>query len=492
MPLPTLKLQQPTLLALLGLIIGLGFILTTLGSYYASRETIRNSIINTELPLTADVISSEIQKDLVRLVQVSSAMAEDPFVLDWVEQGERNESLITRYLQAIKQRYNASTVFFVSDRSQTYYADNETQRMQPDDPAHGWFYRFEESGTQWEVVVDVRRLTMFINYRMTTADGRFLGVTGVGLTLTQVLELVDNYQRRYQRNIYFVDGQRRIVATGSQGGPAGAAREAHLDDIAALADLNAKLPELRPGSFQYQSEGEQHFINIRYLPELNWYLMVDKQESGVMAPVRRTLWVNLLICLSVTATVLGVVGLISRRYLQRIEAMATHDALTELLNRRGFGLVAEQALLEARRQHSSLCVLILDLDHFKTFNDTHGHLGGDFLLRSFAGLLARQVRQADVVSRWGGEEFVVMFKDTGLDVALALAEKIRNHTEAETFDFNGTALRVTVSIGVAQLQPQGSLDSLLHNADQALYRAKSGGRNRVCLAAASAPQDSPH
>lgn len=480
---PQLSLRQHSLLPLLAVIIGLGFAISSLASYYTSRETIRQSIIGTELPLTADVISGEIQKDLVRLVQVASAMAEDPFVLDWLDQGESNPDLISRYLQAIHGRYNTSNAFFASKSSQTYYTESSDEPLQPSDPADRWFYRFEQSGNPWEIVVDVKRLTMFINYRVTGLDGRFRGVAGVGLTLERVVDLIDTYQHRYQRNIYFVDAKRHIAMSGDRGGPDGQPRGTALDDIPGLQDLNRQLPQLRPGAFAYESQGEQHFINIRYIPELGWFLMVDKQESGVMAPVRRALWINLLICVSVTATVLGLVGIISRRYLQRIESMATHDALTGLLNRHGFGLLAEQAIAEAKRHRSNLCLLILDLDHFKHFNDKHGHLAGDFVLRHFAGLLAQHVRQADVVSRWGGEEFVVMFKDTELATAASLAERIRAATEAESFDFEGSRLEVRVSIGVAPLTGTGTLVAVLSDADEALYRAKNSGRNRVCLAA---------
>ncbi len=477
-----LTLKQGSLLPILALIIGLGFGISSLASYYTSREIIRQSIIGTELPLTADVISGEIQKDLVRLVQVSAAMAEEPFVLDWLEQGESNAALISRYLQAIQQRHDTSTAFFASQASQTYYTNGSVQTMEPGDPADHWFYRFEQSGTPWEIVVDAKRLILFINYRVTGSDGSFRGVAGVGLTLERMVGLIDTYQRHYQRNIYFVDAQRRIAMSGQQGGPDGQPRQTALDDIPGLADLNQQLPQLRPGSFAYRSQGEQHFINIRHIPELGWFLMVDKQENGVMAPVRRALWINLLICFSVTATVLFLVSVISRGYLQRIETMATHDALTGRLNRHGFGLIAEHAVVEARRHASSLCVLILDIDHFKRLNDQHGHLAGDSVLRHFAELLARQVRQADLVSRWGGEEFVVLFKDTELDTAASLAERIRAATEAERFEFEGNRLEVTVSIGAARLPPSGALEDVLHDADQALYRAKNGGRNRVCLA----------
>ncbi|MCH2342007.1 diguanylate cyclase [Pseudomonas sp. NPDC047963] len=482
---PQMPLKQRSFLPLLALIIGLGFAISSLASYYMSRETIRQSIIGTELPLTADVITGEIQKDLVRLVQVSSAMAQEPFVLDWLDQGEPNAALITRYLQAIQERYNTSTAFFASQASQSYYTEGSTQALDPNDPADRWFYRFEQGGTPWEIVVDVTRLTMFINYRVTGPGGHFRGVAGVGLTLERVVDLIDTYQRRYQRNIYFVDADRRIAMSGERGGPNGQPRGTLLDEVTGLKDLNRQLPQLRPGAFAYESQGEQHFINIRYIPELDWFLMVDKQESGVMAPVRRALWINLLICVSVTGTVLSLVGFISRRYLQRIESMATHDALTGLLNRHGFGLLAEQAVAEARRHHSSLCVLILDLDHFKRFNDEHGHLAGDFVLRHFARTLARQVRQADLVSRWGGEEFVLMFKETDLATTAELAERIRAATEAELFEFEGSRLEVRVSIGAARLLEAGTLEALLRDADEALYRAKNSGRNRVCLATAA-------
>jgi diguanylate cyclase (GGDEF)-like protein len=192
------------------------------------------------------------------------------------------------------------------------------------------------------------------------------------------------------------------------------------------------------------------------------------------------LYLNLLVCLLVTVIVVAIVSVALRRYQARITALATTDQLTELLNRRGFDLLASQALQEARRNQSQLCALMLDLDNFKELNDSHGHQAGDQVLRGFARNLRDDLRQADILCRWGGEEFALLLKDTSVEQARVLAQKIRQRTEQSEFEYNGSTLHVTTSIGLAQLHTDESLEQLLARADRALYRAKQGGRNRLC------------
>lgn len=124
--------------------------------------------------------------------------------------------------------------------------------------------------------------------------------------------------------------------------------------------------------------------------------------------------------------------------------------------------------------------LLIDLDHFKTLNDTHGHLAGDEVLRQFANVLQGSLRQSDILCRWGGEEFIVLLREAEGRQAIEVAEKIRRRTEQLTFSHADQPLRLTVSIGLSALRRDDSLHSLLTRADHALYRAKQGGRNRVC------------
>jgi diguanylate cyclase (GGDEF)-like protein len=220
---------------------------------------------------------------------------------------------------------------------------------------------------------------------------------------------------------------------------------------------------------------------VRFIPELNWYLFVDKREDSALGEIRQSLYLNLLICLLVTVTVLVLLNRVVKRYQDKIHAQAILDSLTELPNRRGFDLLAAQAMQEAKREPKPLTALLLDLDHFKALNDTYGHLAGDQVLIGFARDLESCLRHSDIVCRWGGEEFIVLLKDTDGKTGLMIAEKIRQHVEQQRYAYNEQALHVTVSIGLTTLQPDDTLHSLLSRADHAMYRAKQSGRNRTCV-----------
>lgn len=155
------------------------------------------------------------------------------------------------------------------------------------------------------------------------------------------------------------------------------------------------------------------------------------------------------------------------------------DILTNLYNRAELNNQFGREIDRARRYNRPLSVILLDLDHFKRINDELGHLAGDAVLVDFAQVARAAVRGEDVVGRWGGEEFLVLCPETTGDQALALADRIREQVQSHPFQ---TGKQHTVSAGVATLRPEDGMDSLLHRADESLYRAKAGGRNQACQA----------
>lgn len=165
---------------------------------------------------------------------------------------------------------------------------------------------------------------------------------------------------------------------------------------------------------------------------------------------------------------------------ERRRREAFGDYLTGLANRRAFFEAAEQELTRSRTVPRPTAVIVLDADHFKAINDRYGHPGGDVVLQHLAAILGDTFREVDVVARIGGEEFAVLLPSTDLPRAAVVAERLRASVAAQAVHFEGVQIRYTVSAGVASLDDgEGGIDLLLKRADQALYAAKRGGRNRV-------------
>jgi diguanylate cyclase (GGDEF)-like protein len=181
------------------------------------------------------------------------------------------------------------------------------------------------------------------------------------------------------------------------------------------------------------------------------------------------------------------IALANTRLMKTLEGLAMTDSLTGLHNARFFDAFLEQQLAAAERDGEPLGVIMMDIDHFKQFNDTHGHPAGDEALRAFGRAVRSVLRASDVVARYGGEEFIVALPATGQEETRLVAEKLRQAVEEMVIEIGpGRYARSSISLGVVATDEQ-RLDrkGLVAMADAALYRAKEGGRNRVASAPTS-------
>lgn len=176
--------------------------------------------------------------------------------------------------------------------------------------------------------------------------------------------------------------------------------------------------------------------------------------------------------------VLFYVSTVSRSQ-KALRRMATVDALTGLFNRRHLAELADKEIARHARHPEPLSFLLLDVDHFKQFNDRHGHETGDLILTQVSAVLAQTLREQDFIGRWGGEEFLVVLPGTGLPQATQTAERIRDAVETYSWVFEDTQVSVTVSVGVSQYRSGEKLSAVIARADMALYEGKRLGRNRV-------------
>lgn len=173
-----------------------------------------------------------------------------------------------------------------------------------------------------------------------------------------------------------------------------------------------------------------------------------------------------------------------RHELERVRTEAVTDPLTGLVNRNGLANAFESALKNATASSYNLCLLMIDIDHFKKLNDSYGHLLGDKVIKFIADLIKQRVKGKDTAARFGGEEFIVLLPDTPIDGAYTVAEDIRQSIEKSRIKRSSDSQpigEVTVSIGVAQYYEGESIDEFTNRADSALYKSKNNGRNRVTI-----------
>ena len=274
--------ENNRLILILSVLLVAGFLFTSLASYFTSRSSLRSQIAQHELPLTSDNIYSEIQRDLLRPIFISSLMSHDTFLRDWVMSGEKDEERVIKYLKEIQQRYHTFTSFFVSDKTFLYYhADGILKKVSPLEPRDEWYFRVREMKGDYEVNVDLDManqdaMTIFTNYRVFDYDGNYIGATGVGLTVDAVRKLIDKYQQKFGRTIYFVDNQGNVTLHG----PNFPYEETNIYQREGIADIAAEIMNAHDRSMEYSAGGRAVDLNIRFIDEFDWHLIVEQAEPG--------------------------------------------------------------------------------------------------------------------------------------------------------------------------------------------------------------------
>ena len=470
------------LLGWITLILVGGFLTTSIAAFIASRDAIEHSISEQALPLTGDIIYSGLQKDILYPVFISSMMAQDPKVAEWLASGEKSQQEIIGYLNDIKGKYGTVAAFLASDASRRlYHTYGPPDEMIEGRAGDAWYFRIKAlHNAKYETNVDIDtqysgQPNLFINHRMLDAKGGFLGVAGVAIKLDTMNQVLTRYQARFGRNIYFVDAQGKVVLSGAalKDEDLSLSSRSGMKDIAP-AILNRSTT---PTSLAYRTGKSDVLVNSRYLPELNWYMVVEQNVSGNIRPLTRIFAINFGVSFAVMLLVLVVTLLTVNRFQRHLHKIATTDALTGLLNRQALAVLFRQSTLVSKRSGRPLSAILFDIDHFKAVNDAFGHMAGDSVIRQVAELALAVVRESDVVTRWGGEEYLMLLNDCKLSQAIAIAENLRQRVAEHDFGLSKEKTRITISLGVAQYHNNESENSFFTRADDALYGAKHGGRN---------------
>lgn len=453
-----------------------GFFAAGMFSYRISRTALERGITEQELPLAGEAVHAAIVAELQRPAAIASTLADDRFVRDWLLDGEADSAALVRYLAEFRDRHDAQSVFLVSERTRRHYsADGMREPVQEGRAQDGWFFRARDSRSPFIADIAPGAPIVFVNYRMQDGAGGFLGVVGVGLRAATLPPLIDSHRQHSRRGIHLVDAQRNLILSGSV---------SSLDSLPGLRDIAGALlhKDAQPRQSQYRRNDTTVFVSSRFIPETGWHLLVEQDADDAAGPAQRAFVLNMTVGAGVTLIMLVLLRSTVKDYQERLDRMAGSDILTGLLNRQAFEIVFRQAMLDGDRAGKPLAGILFDIDFFRQVNVGHGQAAGDEVLRTVARIAKGMLRESDIITRWGGEEFVVLLRDCTVEQAVAVAEKIRQAVDHHDFSAAAPDRHITVSLGVAERAPTETATMLFDRLDEALFKAKANGRNRLQVA----------
>lgn len=338
--------RQPILI--LVLLLAAGFLLTSLVSYFVSRASLRSQIAERELPLTSDNIYSELQRDLLRPILISSMMATDTFVRDWVVDGEHGVDMISGYLKTIRVEHNTVSSFFISERSKNYYhAGGILKQVSEDEKRDAWYFRVREMEPAYEINIDrdmanLDTMTIFINHKVFGREGEFLGATGVGIAVDAVQKQIDRYRDKYGRSIFLTDTDGNLALSRSHYHEA----VTSIRGMEGLDEIADQVLSSNGGRFTYHLDDGTVHLNSRFIPELNWYLLVEQRENKSLKNIFTALLINLSFCALITVVVILLANMTIRAHQKKMARLEEDERIL-----RG---VTEEQQEEIARQNSEL------------------------------------------------------------------------------------------------------------------------------------------
>ncbi|MFP4385439.1 MAG: cache domain-containing protein [Spirochaetia bacterium] len=328
-------MQQPgriRLIIIISIVLVVAFVSVSIFNYNTAKNSINEEIRSSSLPLLRENIYSEIKNDFIPAINIASMMATDSFLRNWAIEGEKNTEEVLQYLKEIHDAYGYFSTFFVSSLSGNYYHHSQIlKQISPEDDHDVWFYNFTASGKKYELDVDtdeasMNKLTIFINFRVEDYDGNLLGVTGVGIQMKGFSDFLLRQQEKYDRRIYFVDHD-GIIQAHSDNTKIESVSITKKSGIESIADKLLSGTE-EPVDGVYEKDHHRILITSRYIPEMDWFLIVEQDESEALAPVRKNLWRTILIGLGTSAVIILISALTINFYQKRLEHLAITDELT--------------------------------------------------------------------------------------------------------------------------------------------------------------------
>ena len=453
-----------------------------MANYYVSLKQSKEQLKSISLPLSLDNIYTEIQKNIVQPYLVSSMMANDTFVQNWIKNDEQDKEQIIEYLSAVKNKYNMFSTFLVSNVTKNYYTqDDFIEKVNVNNKDNQWYFNFINDQNIHEINIDSNKklsnsLMMFINYKILDTNYKLLGATGVALKTHYINNMLKSFRQKYGFKVTFFDLSGNVVLSENDYND-----YINIDNSQILKPIKEKLISKESNIIELEQNNENYIIHTKYIKELDLYLAIEVKLSDYTHNSIEVLYLNLIASMAVVLFVIIIMYRIIYKHSESLEKMAFFDPLTKLNNRRYFLAKLEDSIKKSTKDKSTFCIVFLDIDNFKVINDIHGHHVGDDILQKVSDLLKESIRENDIIARWGGEEIVILFPETDITIGKVLTEKLRLLLENNIKIQEILSSTLTASIGITQYIQNDDTDSIIKRSDDAMYLSKNNGKNKITV-----------
>lgn len=449
----------------------LGFSTT---NFFVTQKSNKQQIQSYLLPLAMENLDSSIQKKLLKPSMISLVLSTTTLV------GNNNFAFnVTNYLKSVNNQYpDIDSSYIALDKNQVYFTNfSDKKHFSNDDKNFDRYFELKESNQNYLIKIKKNgqfenSTSIFMDYKIYDKEGKFLGIAGVNLNSSVIENVIKDFEKKYNFNAYFISSNGTIIFGSDE-----QERFSNLKDNDFLNYIKNILVQKNSAEY-FNFKNDNFFLKIKYFPNIDAYLFVEAKISDFNTDNKKAFMANIFISLFVTIFITSLILFAVKYYQKRLKVLATTDILTNIPNRTSFNHYFQYLSAFSQRNQTPLSLAIFDIDNFKLVNDTFGHVTGDDIIQKIATIASECIRKSDMLARWGGDEFVLLFPNTKLEDAYLVCEKIRlavfNNTEL-SLQIDGK--QISISIGLVETNSKSTMEKNIKSADKLLYISKTSGKN---------------
>ena len=417
-------------------------------------------------------VFSLVNEELLKPLHIAQTIGEAKTFNTLLDTADIDEPKLVEILKTLESQFDL-TFFAASEKARKQYLSNGNTI----DLVEGKvFWYFEAVEQDRELIADLGQVGdvhLYFDFKIRNDQDEFLGFVGVGKSLEQFIERFEQHKAQYGYDFLFINDRNQIMLTSVADLVVTDAVIPTLDALPWYQALGGSDDELN--STLVSVDGEDFLISQINIVELDWKLLLLIPLEARQAQITKTFVTNTVLIVTLVVILFLLMFWLMLLYKRNLEKSIDMDPLSGLPNR----TFVHKRYQQFRRMNAQLSVIMVDIDRFKSINDTYGHNTGDEVIQAVSRILTEEVRDQDVVGRWGGEEFIMLVPSPDKELAKTIAERARTRLEKATFGSKHHDLHVTASFGMTHGPSSMPLAELLAVADAALYEAKKQGRNQT-------------